>query len=397
MNRLQRIFLFLIFAFACQAYVMAQQDTTSPKPAKLKKWELKGYIKDLETIDFVDGANTILTDNLIHNRINFRWFPVDGLTFVIEARTRLYYGSLVKAQPGFGDSLNNNSNDIYRMSVLMVNKQSLVFQTMLDRAFVEYNHGKWDVKLGRQRINWGVNLVWNPNDIFNAYSFYDFDYEEHRGSDAARISFYPDINSSIEIAGKIAEHTDQIVAAALYKFNRKQYDFQFLSGVAQQDVVAGWGYAGHIGGAGFKGEMSYFHPYKKPDTIGSFSGSISVDNVFKHDWYLNFSFLYNSGGSMNANLQAITSTAISAKNLYPYRYSFFTQVSDPLTPLFSASLSLIYSPAGDNAFFINPGLSYSIKENWDIDLVSQLFLGSFSGSAYKFQGEAIYGRLKWSF
>lgn len=373
------------------------QDSTAQKPAKLKKWELHGYIKDLETIDFVDGANTIVTDNLIHNRINFHWYPVEGLTFVIEARTRLYYGPLVKMTPGFGDSLNNSSNDIYKMSLLMINKPSLVFQTMLDRAFVDFTRGKWEAKLGRQRINWGINLVWNPNDIFNAYSFYDFDYEEHRGSDAGRVIFYPNASSSVEIAGKIAEKKEQVVAAALYKFNKKQYDFQFLGGVAHEDLVAGWGWAGHLGGAGFKGEMSYFQPYKKViDTIGAFSASISVDNEFKHDVYLNVSFLYNTSGSMHANLLALTSLAISAKNLYPYRYSFFTQLSHPFTPLFNGSLSVIYSPAGDNALFINPALSYSIKENWDIDLVGQLFLASFSGP-YKFQGEVIYTRLKWSF
>ena len=100
---------------------------------------------------------------------------------------------------------------------------------------------------------------------------------------------------------------------------------------------------------------------------------------------------------MKGNLFTFTSTAISAKNLYSYRYSFFTQVSNPITPLFNASLSLMYSPAGDNTLFINSGLSYSIKENRDIGLISQLFLASFSGGPYKFQGEAIFTRLKWSF
>ena len=392
-----RIWLLMIVSILCCECSIAQ-DTTAEKPTKLKKWELHGYIKDLETIDFADGANTILTDNLIHNRINFKWYPIAGLTFDIELRTRLYYGPLVKMQPGFGDSLNNSSNDIYRMSLLMVNKPSLVFQTMLDRAFIDYTNGKWDVKLGRQRINWGINLVWNPNDIFNAYSFYDFDYEEHRGSDAARVIFYPNTTSSIEVAGKIADHVDQIVAAALYKFNKKQYDFQFLGGVANQDLVAGWGWAGHLGGAGFKGEMSYFQPYHRTfDTIGGFSGSISVDNEFAHNIYLNVSFLYNSNGAMHANLLSLTSLSISAKNLYPYRYSFFTELTVPITPLLNTNLAMIYSPAGDNAMFINPGISYSIKENWDIDLISQLFLASFNGGYYKFQGEAIYTRLKWSF
>jgi hypothetical protein len=100
---------------------------------------------------------------------------------------------------------------------------------------------------------------------------------------------------------------------------------------------------------------------------------------------------------MHANLLALTALSISAKNLYPYRYSAFTELTIPITPLLSTNLAVIYSPAGDNAVFINPGITYSIKENWDIDVISQLFLASFNGGLYKFQGEAIYTRLKWSF
>ena len=34
---------------------------------------------------------------------------------------------------------------------------------------------------GRQRINWGQTFVWNVNDVFNAYSYFDFDYKERPG------------------------------------------------------------------------------------------------------------------------------------------------------------------------------------------------------------------------
>ena len=46
------------------------------------------------------------------------------------------------------------------------------------------------LRIGRQRINWGVNLAWNPNDLFNAYSLIDFDYQERPGSDAIRFQYY---------------------------------------------------------------------------------------------------------------------------------------------------------------------------------------------------------------
>lgn len=374
--------------------------SSTPAPFKLKKWDLHGYIKDLQTISFPDKANNILTDNLVHNRLNFKGYPLPWLTFDLEARTRIYYGTIVQQTTGFGTQLDTNSNDIYKMSVLVLNKPALVIHTMLDRAFVDINKGKWQFRLGRQRINWGVNLVWNPNDIFNAYSFYDFDYEERPGSDAARLVYYYGTSASIEVAGKIAKRKDQVVAAALWKFNKRNYDFQFLGGVAHQDVVLGGAWAGNIGNAGFKGEYSYFHPYTHPfDTVGTFTGSLSVDYDFPHNLYVNLSFLYNSKGHLNATLADIanTTSTLSAKTLSPYNYSIFTEVTYPFTPLFNGTLAVIYSPAGDNALFINPGLTYSIKENWDIDLISQLFVASILGSDYKFQSKQVYIRLKWSF
>ena len=61
----------------------------------------------------------------------------------------------------------------------------------------------------RQRINWGQTLVWNPNDIFNAYSYFDFDYIERPGSDAIRLQYYPDYSSAIEMAVK-ADYENKI-------------------------------------------------------------------------------------------------------------------------------------------------------------------------------------------
>ena len=59
---------------------------------------------------------------------------------------------------------------------------------------------KWELTLGRQRINWGVNLAFNPNDLFNAYSLIDFDYQERPGSDAIRFQYFTNELSSFETA-----------------------------------------------------------------------------------------------------------------------------------------------------------------------------------------------------
>ncbi len=89
------------------------------------------------------------------------------------------------------------------MSWNIVDENSFFLNTTIDRLWLDLNFNKFQARIGRQRINWGQTFVWNPNDIFNAYSFFDFDYTERPGSDAIRLQYYPSFSSAIELAAKI--------------------------------------------------------------------------------------------------------------------------------------------------------------------------------------------------
>jgi hypothetical protein len=55
----------------------------------------------------------------------------------------------------------------------------------LERAFVDYELGRVDLRVGRQAINFGRALIWNPTDLVDANTLFDFSVEK-RGVDAAR-------------------------------------------------------------------------------------------------------------------------------------------------------------------------------------------------------------------
>lgn len=124
----------------------------------------------------------------------------------------------------------------------------MVVHSVIDRMLLQYTTNNWDIKIGRQRINWGINNIWNPNDIFNAYNFLDFDYEERPVNDALRIQHYLKNNSTLELAYKPSKNITEHIAAALYKFNKKKntYDWQLLTGIYKTDVVIGGGWAGTL-------------------------------------------------------------------------------------------------------------------------------------------------------
>ncbi|MEO9964245.1 MAG: hypothetical protein ABJF11_00560 [Reichenbachiella sp.] len=364
---------------------------------KPKNWQLNGYVKDLMTVNV--GADSTMVDNLIHNRMNFKWYPTEKLNFYFEVRNRIFHGDLVKSIPQYADFV-DVGNDYFDLSYQTPKGKSWLFQSMIDRAYLEWYGNEWEIRLGRQRVNWGVNLVWNPNDLFNAYSFFDFDYEERPGSDAIRIRKYIGYAGSLELVSNFSEEIDEVVMAGMWKTNRWNYDFQFLSGKAREDLVLGMGWAGSIGDAGFKGEATYFYPYTNERFLDeALLASLTVDYSFENSLYLNGSVLFNSDGSENTSFDGLafaSSGLLTARNLSPFKYSTFVQAGYSFHPLINGGLAVIYYPSSRNTVFINPNVTFSVKPNLDLDLIGQFFLDDQLGE-YRAIAKLFYARVKWSF
>lgn len=398
--------LFLLLIFLAVAGLSAQEGQ--------ERFRLNGYLKDLQAVYLFNQSfphldangfrmvDTLLQDNLVHNRLNFWWYAGKRLTVKADLRSRIFFGDLVRAAPDFAKMIDNANNDYFDLSAVLVDNPSLVVHSMIDRLYLEYVNDKWEIRLGRQRVNWGISTVWNPNDIFNAFSFTDFDYEERPGSDVVRIKRYTGFASSVELVGRIFDTWDEAVIAGMWKFHRGSYDLQLLGGLVRRDLALGAGWAGNIGNAGFKGELTYFHPMERwfddyRDTKTSFAVTLGVDYSFPNSIYLNTGLLYNSNGSTDTPSSQLFNFQLSAKNLYPYRFALFTQISYPFTPLLNGGMALIYSPVEIHPLFLNPTLSYSLAENWDLDLVGQLTFNKEPDRGYASLVQALFLRWKWSF
>src|SRR5580693_7041427 len=81
--------------------VFSQSDSTKHPP----KFTVKGYVKYLEEVSFAGDASQPLTNDLIHNRLNFRYEPNQNLNFRLEVRNRLYYGELIQEYPSYATFL----------------------------------------------------------------------------------------------------------------------------------------------------------------------------------------------------------------------------------------------------------------------------------------------------
>lgn len=356
--------------------------------------ELTGYLKYLNAFSFVDRLEQLEWTSLLHNRLNFKYTPSDSFLIRLEFRNRAFYGKGIQNTYGFSELISFD-NGMVDLSWNFIENEYFILNTTIDRVLINYSKANWDITLGRQRVNWGINLVWNPNDIFNTYNFLEFDYEERPGCDAIRVQYYLGDFSKIELVAKKGKFSNDNNLAALYKFNKWSYDIQLISGIYKKDWVFGAGWAGNLKNAGFKGEVSYFIPYETYiNSENVLSASFSVDYGFKKGLYINGSVLYlsNVEGS-SSRVENLLNTILSAKYLMPYKFSGFLQLAKAFTPIISATASVMYSPTNQSVILI-PNLTYDLGSNWEIDVTGQSF---FEFDNYQTLGNNFFLRLRWSF
>jgi hypothetical protein len=365
------------------------------------KFEFSGNISNMQSVQFQKFDGEWLNDNLIHNRLNFKWIPNEHFSFSAGLRNRIFTGETVKQTPDYGKSITESETGFLNLSWNPINEESVLLNTTIDRLFFQYEKGKFSATVGRQRINWGKTYVWNPNDIFNAYSFFDFDYVERPGSDAIKLQYYTSEISSIELAAKIDKNKD-ITAAGIWRFNFKEYDFQAIGGILNSsDYVIGAGWSGAIKSLDFKGEMSYFHPKQNfSDTTGQFLGSVSLGYTFQNSLNLLFEFLYTDIVNNDAGFYQYVSGALSVKSLSFTEYNLLGQTSYQITPLLTGSMAAIYYPKL-KGYFIGPSFDYSFTDNLYASIVVQAFSGEIQNpvTSNKERLNVTFGylRLKWNF
>ncbi len=392
MRRSLALVLSIMFSVAATgASVFAQEKEDTSRSCI----SVHGYLKSLSGLQFADDIDSAISSSLLHNRLNVSLEITPALSATLGVRTRIFYGEDVKVTPSFATIISSDPG-FFDLSVLWLNSRSVVIHSIADRAYLRYADDSWDVRLGRQRINWGIATIWNPNDLFNAYNILDFDYEERPGSDAIRAQYSPATNTTIEAAFSPSRTANDAVGAGIVRWNMAGYDVQALAGIYKTDLVAGIGWAGNIGEAGFKGELSYFHPRKKEfDSSDAIEISLSADHMIG-EYYLMLSGLYNSSIPNDAApVAALFSRLPSPKNLMPFRYSLYGSVAHSFSPICSATIALIYSPNNNSTIFF-PVVTYSLAEDIDADLIAESYFSNAAGS-YRSLANVLFLRLRWSF
>lgn len=363
--------------------------------AQTEKFQVSGYLKNLQTWSWSKESNLLLNDGFLHQRLNVKWMPDSSWLIQTSLRNRLFYGETLKSFPEYADLLDQDKG-LWDGFFVPAKSKSLILSTQIDRLFLQWQRGRWEIKAGRQRVNWGITTTWNPNDLFNAYNFLDFDYEERPGSDALRIRFRTDSLSSLELAISPGRAKNRHIQALRYQTNLRGYDLQMVAGKYHDQWTIGLGWAGNLGQAGFKGEGAIFKS-TVIDSSATLSFTAQVDHVFKGEWMVSAGLLY-AGAATNGDFRPETfaSNILEPNRLMPVQWSAIATVAKPITPIFSGSLTTVWSPHRE-LLLIMPTLAYNIRENWDLDLTGQLFFWTPPGKPFNLYFGTVYLRLRWSF
>lgn len=358
--------------------------------------EMGGYLSDMQSVLFEDIEGQWMIDNLIHNRINLNASAGSHLKAALEFRNRFFFGETVKYVPDY-DQLLDADRGWLDLSFNLIADSSYIINTAIDRMYLDYSHGKFQATIGRQRINWGMNFVWNPNDLFNSYSFFDFDYPERPGSDALRIQYYLSNTSSLELVSKINQE-EQWSLAGLFRFNIFGYDVQFLGGILnEKEYVMGLGYSGNLGPVSLSGEYTYLKPkLETGDTQAALISGFGISYNTPFNLFIQAEYLYNQAAKQS-NIKSFSDfyyRNMDIRDLSMAAQTYFISLTYPANPLWRLGISGMFFP-GIEGVFLGPTTELSLRDDLDLSFFVQYFKINLASIDQK----ATLGflRLKWSF
>ncbi|MFC2103700.1 hypothetical protein ACFLSS_04645, partial [Bacteroidota bacterium] len=335
--------------------------------AQLSSFDYNGYAKYLFSSTKFAGSDDRYSDNLIHLRLNTKWYPTNEFTSALDLRFRAFYGESVQKLPNFSN-LVKSKRDWVNLDCVIWDKNKTVGYLEVDRLWIDWVKGNFQATVGRQRIAWGTAWVWNPTDLFNPLDVLDFDYEELPGVDAVRMQYYTGAVTKIEGGYKPAKDKRDVIIAGLWSINLSDYDFNLIAGMRDNRWIAGGSWAGDILNAGFRGEIiiseapdrnnsSLLFRELGETSLSSFSKpmiavALSGDYTFPNTFYIHTELLYNNSGKTKYTLLH-SAEARELGMLTAARWAIYQEFAYEISPLLRGILFGIFNP-NDKSYIIVP-------------------------------------------
>ncbi|MFA0165182.1 hypothetical protein [Vibrio breoganii] len=368
-----------------------------------KDWELSGYVNYMMTGTLVDGGEDLL-DNQVHNRLDFEYRFSSQLRFNASVRNRLFWGDSAQSElyrevigfdPGYLDLTFNwgEGSDFFA-------------NTQFDRLYFDWHSDNYQGRVGRFRINWGMNTIWNPNDIFNSYSIYDVDYPERPGTDALYFTRKLGYASELNLAFSPSKDSELHSYSARYLFNVSNWDAQIIIGKSNLDFVIGAGLATDFVGSSLKAESTLFSPTKDEwqtadGNVQSLTTSVvsSVELGYNfsgaRNWMSTVALLHITEPQDVQNAIVFLNLPLTARTLSFTEFTAYADLGFDITPLNRIVFSGSYYD--DDSFYIGVSSTHSLSNDWQLVVVAQRFDGASDSLFGQTPNTLIFANLGWNF
>jgi hypothetical protein len=361
-----------------------------------KALSLDGYINQMIIVNSLDGGASS-SDYLLHNRLDLQYRATDELELNLSMRNRLVLSD--RPISSFSVAQFDKDTGHIDMSTNWHEQSRSIGNSQLDRLFLQWQKEDWQVRGGRFRINWGMNTVWNPNDLFNSYSLFDVDYPEKPGADALAIKRALGFASELEFAAALGTDEQGNSVAGKYRFNSRGWDGQLIAGVTNDNRFIGIGSAGSLRDAALRAEVSYFNNREASELVqdNTLVASIEADYSFasEKNWAVKAAYLYIDEPEIVGDVSRFLSQPLTARTLSFTRNSIYGELGFELTPLSRIALSGIFYQDGSRYFSLSD--TYSLSDNWQLRAIVQRYYGS-NGSVFGRQpSNTFYGQIRWDF
>lgn len=358
--------------------------------------ELSGQYKNLlltsETI-IGPSESYVLDINRLRLGLTDRW---QNIKFELIYDNELQFGSYLDSLQ-FRQFVERDDLRYWKLQGNSVDKNDVYGTHQLYRGTVQLTKNEFDLRIGRQQINWASALIWNPLDKFNPLNPLQLERDERQGVDAILLDYNIQELSRLSLVYSRQENPSDQSAAVRFKSNQYDIDYSLIAGAFLNEDKFGFGLASQMGFIGLRAEFVWSDPKGNAKNNERY-----VETVISADYtnQIGIKFVlegYFNGDGVTDTSQYQFSQILAGEKLGLAKHYLGGIISKELTPILELEL-LAISNLDDHSRFISPTLKYDLPFFEDIYLKfgAQLFKGV-TGSEYAFYENLYYGELTYFF
>lgn len=252
------------------------------------------------------------------------------------------------------------------------------YRQNLDRLSVSWSGLNWTLSAGRQALSFGSGRVVNPTDTFFAFSLASLDQEYRQGLDLIRAKRELGDMGELDLGIVFGEQAKAIESAlfVLWRQVYSNWDLAIMAQVFREHQLLGWDLQGDLWQQGVWWELALTKIQE--DKVLQREGGEYLRSVVGMDYRISNSntilfleYHYNGAGESDS----VDYTNLVNRAAY-FDGAIFLQgknylapgASVEITPLLNYVLSGILN-IDDDSVYLNQVFSYSLADEWALDLM----------------------------